>query len=74
MMTKTQIRINTVLTRLSALVVEDADFTGFLAADLESMLSDIHNQDGFGTEGQTDPRGDFRDGKWSMDYVYGVDE
>ena len=49
---------------------EDAEM---LAEDLESMLDDIHSSDGFGTEGQCDPRGDFRNGKWSMSNVQGVD-
>lgn len=30
-------------------------------------------EDAFGTEGQCDPRGDFRDGEWSMKRVQGVD-
>ena len=30
--------------------------------------------DGFGTEGQSDPRGDRRDGEWSMWQVQGVDD
>jgi len=29
--------------------------------DVESMLDDITSNDGFGTEGQDDPRGDQRD-------------
>ena len=27
-----------------------------------------------GTEGQNDPRGDMRNGEWSMDRVEGIDE
>ena len=32
-----------------------------VAADINVMLDDILNEDGFGTEGQSDPRGDHRD-------------
>ncbi len=36
------------------------------AEQLEKILDDIASQDGFGTEQQCDPRGDFRNGQWSM--------
>jgi hypothetical protein len=44
-----------------------------LSDALEETLSDIASQDGFGSEGQSDPRGDGRDGSWSMTYVEGID-
>ena len=44
-----------------------------LADSLEAMLEDIACMDGFGTERQNDPRGDGRNGNWSMKNVEGVD-
>ena len=65
----TQSNICVVLHRLEDLVKKDKDFAEVFSNDLESMLEDIHNQDGFGTEGQNDPRGDFRNGMWSMENI-----
>lgn len=72
-MNRTQTRLTTVLGRLSALCIEDEDFAEAFSDDMENLLTDIHSQDGFGTEGQNDPRGDFRNGEFSMDKVEGVD-
>lgn len=36
------------------------------AESLDSMLDDMKNNDQFGTEGQVDPRGDFRNGEFSI--------
>jgi len=72
-MTKIQTRLSTVLGRLSSLCIEDEDFAECLSDEMENLLTDIHRQDGFGTEGQNDPRGDFRNGEFSMDRVEGVD-
>ena len=71
--TKTQHRLSTVLSRLNSLVITDEDFAEALSDDMENLLTDIHGQDGFGTEGQNDPRGDFRNGDFSMNYIEGVD-
>lgn len=75
---KTQVmqkqRVVLVLQRLAALANEDEDFAESLSDDLTVMLDDIHGQDGFGTEGQSDPRGDFRDGQWRMDRVQSLDK
>lgn len=68
-MKKLQKNCVTVLTRLAKLCEEDEDFASALSGDLEALLDDIHSQDGFGTEGQYDPRGDFRNGRWSMKQV-----
>jgi len=38
------------------------------------MLNTLQSEDAFGTEGQNDPRGDFRESNWSMEYVQGIDE
>lgn len=51
--------------------VSDADV---IAGELEGMLTELAGQDFFGTEGQNDPRGDFRNGEWSMDRVEGLDK
>ena len=51
---------------MNLLIEDDAEM---FAETLEIMLDDIHSNDGFGTEGQCDPRGDFRSGKWSMKKV-----
>lgn len=36
------------------------------AQSLDDILDEIASNDGFGTEQQCDPRGDFRNQKWSM--------
>ena len=33
---------------------------------LDSMLDEMKNEDLFGTEGQNDPRGDFRNGEFNI--------
>ena len=72
---KTQDRVLLVLDRIKAIVVESEDEAQLWSEELERLLTDIHQQDGFGTEGQHDPRGDFRDGRdWNMEYVQGYDE
>lgn len=72
-MNKVQLRVTTVLNRLAAVAEDDEDFAEDIAKDLNNMLDDIQGQDGFGTEAQCDPRGDFREGRWSMIHVEGVD-
>lgn len=68
-MKKLQQNCVTVLNRLAKMCEEDEDFAEALSGDLNTMLDEIHSQDGFGTEGQSDPRGDFRNGRWSMKKV-----
>jgi hypothetical protein len=46
------------------------DFSKFLETELEDMRC----SDAFGTEGSTDPRGDFRNGEFSMNHVEGIDD
>lgn len=67
--TKAQRNCITVLNRLAAMCEKDPEFAGFFKDDLNLLLDGIHAEDGFGTEGQSDPRGDFRNGRWSMDKV-----
>lgn len=74
-LTQTQDRVLLVLDRIKKIVAADEDEALLWSEELERVLTDIHQQDGFGTEGQNDPRGDFRDGRdWNMDYVQGYDE
>lgn len=55
-----------VLGRLVKLASDDQNFAQEFAIDLNNLLDEIANYDGFGTEQQSDPRGDFRDGSWSL--------
>jgi len=64
--TKLQTNCITVLNRLAKMCEDDEDFANALSSDLDTMLNEIQSQDGFGTEAQCDPRGDFRNGRWSM--------
>ncbi|HEY5959200.1 MAG TPA: hypothetical protein VIV60_21730 [Polyangiaceae bacterium] len=68
-MKKLQKNCVTVLTRLAKMCEDDESFADAFADDLNSMLDEIQSQDGFGTEAQSDPRGDFRNGRWSMKKV-----
>lgn len=71
--TLVQRRVAVVLERMLAMARDNEDDAEMLAESLEGMLTDIHGGDGFGTEGQCDPRGDFREDHWSMTRVEGVD-
>lgn len=73
-MTKTQQRVRMVLERMLDQVKVDADYAEMYTPQLNEMLSCLICEDCFGTEGQDDPRGDFRNGEWSMDRVEGVDK
>lgn len=42
--------------------------------EIEALLNKVASEDGFGTEGQSDPRGDFRNGEWTMRRVEGLDK
>lgn len=68
-MKKLQKNCIAVLNRLAKMCEEDDGFAQALASDLDTMLDQIQSQDGFGTEAQSDPRGDFRNGRWSMKKV-----
>jgi hypothetical protein len=77
---KKVLRVHLVLTRLADLVKNPKDdmaqaIAGDLIDPLEEMIQAIHSDDGFGTEGECDPRGDFRDGSWNMwNHIQGVDD
>lgn len=70
-----QRRVLKALERISTIVEDDEDEAEFWAAELDVLLDTIQSNDGFGTEGQCDPRGDFRDGYWSLSDgpIQGVD-
>lgn len=71
-MNSTQKNLVTVLRRLEDHVKLYPDDAEVISEMLESMLDDLHQDDFFGTEGQWDPRGDFRDGKFTMGNVQGA--
>lgn len=71
-----QRRVLKVLEVISATVEDDEDEAEFWAGELDNLLDNLRDHDCFGTEGQCDPRGDFRDGDWSLQDgpVQGVDQ
>jgi hypothetical protein len=73
-MTTTQQRVVKVLERMLEMARSNEDDAEMFSDGLEDLLTELHSNDGFGTEGQCDPRGDFRSGTWSMDLVEGVDQ
>lgn len=74
MATKEQERVAQVLARMSAMAMADEDDAAMFSELLENSLGELNGEDAFGTEGQNDPRGDFRNGSWSMRCVEGVDD
>lgn len=72
-LTKKQKRVVKVLENMIQMAKDNTDDAEMFADMLENALTDVHGMDGFGTEGQCDPRGDFRDGRWSMSKVQGID-
>ena len=71
---KDQNRLFIVLDRFYKYVKENPELLEDVTLDifydnLECFLNDLQNNDYFGTEGQFDPRGDFRENYWSMTYV-----
>jgi hypothetical protein len=70
-----QKRVLKVLDRMKQLVKEDANNADAFSEMLEEGLENLNSQDFFGTEGQNDPRGDFRNGDWDMFHaIEGVDD
>lgn len=69
-----QRRLVCVLERMIKQVKEDGQGDVEMYSDaLDEMLDKLNESDGFGTEGQTDPRGDFRNGNWHIEHVEGID-
>lgn len=66
MTTKVQHNLLTVLDRIKDRVTDDEDDAELWADALDQMLDDLLSEDFFGTEGQLDPRGDGRDGEFSV--------
>jgi len=73
MATKQQERVIKVLDNMKAMALENEDDAEMFAEGLDFYLNELNGEDAFGTEGQSDPRGDFRDGDWSMKHVQGID-
>lgn len=73
-MTEQQRRVLTVLSRMREQVQKDPDAAEMFSEGLDSLLQELADNDCFGTEGQLDPRGDGRDGEWSLWCVQGVDD
>jgi hypothetical protein len=72
-MTLTQKRVLTVLSRIKDQIVSDHDDALAYSEALNDILDELGQADFFGTEGQNDPRGDQRNGLWTMGRVEGVD-
>lgn len=68
-----QDRVVRVLNNMIRLCEKDETYVEMFSEILDDVLDDINHDDGFGTEGQDDPRGDFRNGEWHMWHVEGVD-
>lgn len=65
-MRKSQKNLLKILPRLQAMIEQDGYFADLLVEDLDPWLDELSSYDFFGTERQCDPRGDFRDGDWSL--------
>jgi len=65
-------RVITVLDRMIDLVNQDEEYADAFSDHLDDMLESLMSYDCFGIEGQNDPRGDGRDGEWTMWNVQGV--
>lgn len=68
-----QKRVGLVVGNMLDSVRKDPAVADVFSPMLEEMLDELRRNDGFGTEAQCDPRGDFRNGTWFMDRVEGVD-
>ena len=71
---KQQRRVRAVLNNMLSLVASSDDYTGGFSDILEEGLEKLKEDDFFGSEASTDPRGDGRDGEWSLHCVQFVDE
>lgn len=66
---KHQENLELVLDRIKAASAADSDDRKMYMEMLDAMLDNLGSEDAFGTERQCDPRGDFRNGQWSMKNV-----
>lgn len=67
-------RLNVVFNRIIALAQDDDAFRKEIIDQLNIILDDMYEVDAFGTEGEIDPRGDQRNGVFTMYNVEGYDE
>lgn len=74
-MSDTTTRVLKVLEKIKEDIIDNDELVADMYSEaLEDMLNMLHFEDAFGTEGQDDPRGDFRNGEWSMNRVEGIDK
>ncbi len=73
-MNDTQKRVIKVLDRIMWATGKDEDIAETYSDLLEEILARFVCEDTFGSEGENDPRGDQRDGDWSMKRVQGFDK
>ncbi len=66
MLNKTQRSVISVLEKIKTQVQNSEEDAEVYAEELDIMLDALLQEDMFGTEGQTDPRGDQREGPWTM--------
>lgn len=67
-------RLNIVLNNIKNQCQEDEDDLDVYLSEINSMLDDLYENDFFGTEGSSDPRGDQRNGIFTMHNVEGFDD
>lgn len=72
-MNKQQKRIKLVLERVIKACEEDASDAKVWSEWIDNVCEYLSEEDFFGTEGQSDPRGDQRDNSWTMWRVEGID-
>jgi len=72
MITVQQKRVIKVLKRMIELSRLEENYAEIFSEKLEPVLETLHHDDVFGIEGQLDPRGDQRNGRWSMYRVEGI--
>ena len=65
-MNKVQKNVLTVLDRIKQQVIDSEDDADGYAEALDAMLNNLNVYHFFGTEAQSDPRGDYRNGDWSI--------
>ena len=68
-----QKRLLLVLDRIKERVIKNPEDAEAWGESLNDMLDELEGVDFFGIEGQNDPRGDQRNGLWTMGRVEGLD-
>ena len=71
-LTKTQERVITVLERMANEVAKNERFATSVRIEMDSFLLEVLSYQWLKPE--DDPRGDMRNGNWSMDRVEGIDK